>query len=42
MGSGQGFSMDILRLPADIFAPLLRSLVVTAGTPLSPRKRHSA
>ena len=32
MGSGKGFSMDICRLPADVFAPLLRSLVVPSGT----------
>ncbi|MCB1477404.1 MAG: BLUF domain-containing protein [Tepidamorphaceae bacterium] len=42
MGSGKGFSMDICRLPPDIFAPLLRSLVVPAVPASRGAQRRSA
>ena len=42
MGSGKGFSMDICRLPPDIFAPLLRSLVVPAAMSASSAIKRSA
>ncbi|MCB1473395.1 MAG: BLUF domain-containing protein [Rhodobiaceae bacterium] len=33
MGSGRGISMDIGRLPTEIFAPLLRTLLTTPSVP---------
>ncbi len=33
MGSGNGASMDLERLPADVFAPLLRAILTAPGVP---------
>lgn len=33
MGSGRGISMDVCRLPTEIFAPLLRTLIAAPSVP---------